>query len=179
MTTAPTTCERVWSRSCSPQGGFVAISAPLGYQARERALVAFDLRTLEVRWELPLPYDVHRTATAPLVVDDLVLIAAGGQLYAADRHTGALRWSAPLSAMQSAGGGLAAGDGHLVVPTLARRRRLPHGRPARHRGGTTPTDTGLVGPPSVAGHGPDRRQPRRRRRRRRRAPSRRCEAGHA
>ncbi len=102
----------------SPAGGFVAISAPLGYQVRERALVAFDLRTLEVRWQLPLPYGSHLSATAPLVVDDLVLIATGGRFYAADRHTGALRWSGELSATQSTEGGLAAGDGHIVVPTV-------------------------------------------------------------
>ena len=101
-----------------PRGGFVALSAPVGYQARERALVAFDLRTLAVRWQLPLPYGSHLSATAPLVVDELVLIATGGRLYAADRHTGALRWSGELSATQSTDGGLAAGDGHVVVPTV-------------------------------------------------------------
>ena len=80
--------------------------------------MAFDLRTLAVRWQLPLPYGSHLSATAPLVVDDLVLIATGGRLYAADRHTGALRWSGELSATQSTDGGLAAGDGHVVVPTV-------------------------------------------------------------
>lgn len=134
-----------------PPGGLVALSAPLGYQVRERALVAFDLRTLAVRWELPLAYDARQGASPPLVVDELVFLAAGGKLHAVDRLTGTLRWSAPLTAAQS-GGGLAAGEGHVVVPTVVGADVFrAAGTPS---GGTPPADGGAAGggtPPADGG----------------------------
>ena len=78
--------------------------------------------------------------------------------HAADRHTGALRWSAPLSATQDAGGGLAAGQGHLVVPTVrgadvfrtAGTYAAQAPEAATGDSGGTPTGTGLAGVPSAA-----------------------------
>ena len=107
-----------------------------------------------VRWELPLPYGSHLSATAPLVVDDLVLIATGGRLYAADRHTGALRWSGELSATQSADGGARGRRRPHRRADRARRGRLPHRERAggQRRGGsagssTVPTATPLPSQP--------------------------------
>ena len=139
-----------------PKGGAIALSAPLGYQAREDTFVAFDLRTLEIRWTFPLGYEP--SVTAPLVVDDLVYFASGGQVRALDRATGALRWSAPLSAPEDAGGGLAAGQGHLVVPTVhgADVFRTPGGPPPTSGGPgdggtpTTPGDSGAGGTPPAS-----------------------------
>lgn len=97
-------------------GSTPALAAPLGYRLQSGQLVAFDLRSLEVRWTLPLGSD---RASAPLVVDDVVFIAAGSDVVAADRATGTVRWSAPLGhpVVCCEEPRLAAGAGHLVIPT--------------------------------------------------------------
>jgi outer membrane protein assembly factor BamB len=97
-------------------GSTPALAPPLGYRLQSGQLMAFDLRSLEVRWTLPLGSD---RASAPLVVDDLVFVAAGSDVVAADRTTGTVRWSArlghPIVCCEEPR--VAAGARHLVIPT--------------------------------------------------------------
>jgi outer membrane protein assembly factor BamB len=106
-----------------PDGTAPAFGGTLGYTVTGAGLVAFDPSGGTQQWAFA---GDGTLTSAPLVVgQDVYVGAASGNLYAVDRSSGALAWSANVGAAIPAPDernvsqpltGLNAGDGLLVVP---------------------------------------------------------------
>jgi outer membrane protein assembly factor BamB len=96
-----------------------AVTAQTEFHLVAGTLRAIDVATREVRWSFA---GDGRLASAPIVIDETVIIGSGsGMVYAIDRATGTPSWSASAGAgisefARNGPTGLAAGEGYLVVP---------------------------------------------------------------
>ena len=108
-------------------------------------------------------------ASSPLVVDDVVIVAAAGQLAAYDRVTGAARWSGPAHGVSYSSPQLVDNRRRRADPAVERSRRDQRRARRRHAALGAPM-AGL----SHRAAGPDRgrRRPDQRQRQQRHAPPR-------
>jgi outer membrane protein assembly factor BamB len=110
-------------------GSYVADNPPVigkqtGYFLQSGTLNALDLASSTVQWSFT---GDGALVTSPILVNQYVFIgSSNGKLYAVDSATGQSVWSIDLHVPITGGanwgaivpiGGLAAGDGLLVVPT--------------------------------------------------------------